>query len=499
MTFNVLTEPWINVIRVNGQKDTIGLLDLYAHANEYRDILCDTPIETYALYRFLIAFAMDAYGLERTKDRKKLFMQGSFGKEIDSYIDLCKSEGVTFDLFDKNRPFYQARYEPQYDKGKEKSIAYLFPYLPTGNNPTHFTHRLEDEYSLEPGRCFIGLLTIQIFSVAMVQGYPSSVNDTPCYYSILHGDNVFETIVLSMISKAEAGEIDWDSIMRVAWRDSQIIRPKEQYAEISIMAGLTWQPRRITFIPEDDGNVKRMYYQQGRSFSAFDNKKWRDPHVTYVVRDGNKYSLKPKLGRQPWRDVGAYSISKSDEKTLPAVVLGQARMITNRDRRNLNIYGVITNQAKYIELVSERLTVPSEILDDIEKADRLRMDLEFIEEVGSLLRFTVKQLVNVSERTKDNKNRESHLIDEAVAGYYADAQDYFFKDYVSALRDSDCSQKSWSENIIKALHTKIKNLARSIINTIEKSMVLSAREIQSEILVISGFKTKLNALGGKEI
>ena len=53
------------------------------------------------------------------------------------------------------------------------------------------------------------LLASYLFCTATVQGYPSSVNNAPCLYVLIHGDNLFETLVLSTFSIKEAGNLPY--------------------------------------------------------------------------------------------------------------------------------------------------------------------------------------------------------------------------------------------------------------------------------------------------
>ncbi|MBL8065520.1 MAG: type I-E CRISPR-associated protein Cse1/CasA, partial [Chthonomonadaceae bacterium] len=59
-TFNVLTEPWIPVIRLDGTRDELGILPCLEQAHELREIRDPSPIIEFGLYRLLVAFVLDA-------------------------------------------------------------------------------------------------------------------------------------------------------------------------------------------------------------------------------------------------------------------------------------------------------------------------------------------------------------------------------------------------------------------------------------------------------
>ena len=131
--FDVLTEPWIPVIALDGSQRELGIIDALADAHKLFEVICESPLETYAVQRFLITFLMDAYRLSHAGDRRRLFESKCFDKNvIKKYVALCRSEGVTFDLFDKEKPFYQAVFdESMIQKLKSSHRQFYFMlYLP---------------------------------------------------------------------------------------------------------------------------------------------------------------------------------------------------------------------------------------------------------------------------------------------------------------------------------------------------------------------------------
>ena len=79
-------------------------------------VLCASPLETCAVYRLMIAFAMDALHLRDRDERTALLKRGAFDmRPFREYIERCESEGASFDLFDARRPFMQSAYDAQVD------------------------------------------------------------------------------------------------------------------------------------------------------------------------------------------------------------------------------------------------------------------------------------------------------------------------------------------------------------------------------------------------
>ncbi len=488
MHYDVLKEPWIPVQKASGQSDILSLYDTFAQAHTIKQVNCDSPLETCAVLRFLIAFAMDAYGcsgkLKNVFARKAIYQQETFDEDVfQTYIDLCKEEGVSFDLFDEKRPFLQAIYDPEKDDEKRISVTNLFHSLPSGNNHVHFDHTMADSRAFSPSECLRGLLACQLFATSMAGGYPSSVNDTPCFYVFLEGDTLFQTIVLSMVSIKESPEESTQDIMPIAWRNRDIIT-SQKYADVSMLAGLTWQPRRVTLIAHEDGSVREMYYQPGKNFNP--NGRWLDPHVTFLKNKKEEfYTLKPKQGRAPWRDVGAYAMSQNDQACRPALILKNASKIkTNPVMVSLLTLGVATDNAKCLGWFWDRIHVPFCILNDMERANQLRMDLAFCEEVASLLKNALKNMLTAF-RSKAVMNG---IVEEFEAKYFHEMHQFFFPTYMEALSQVDTTQSGFEEQVIDLTNKKIIQTTDRLLMEACDRYDSSAEEMKAQMVANRSFK-----------
>lgn len=232
----------------DGTAKSVGIREAFLKAHEIKDIQGDTPLERYALLRLLIAMAMDMLALKTSDDRYDLLQQGAFDAQtFEDYIRECEKDGPRFDLFDEEHPFLQSKYDEEMDKKALSSISSLFPYVPTGNNHMFFDHRYENELSVLPNQAFRAICVTCLFCFAVgAQGIPSSVNNTPPIYAIVVGKSLFQTIVVNMLAQKECGNIEY-GIGTVPWREgARTIIPKQKIADITMIEGLTWLPRRIT-------------------------------------------------------------------------------------------------------------------------------------------------------------------------------------------------------------------------------------------------------------
>lgn len=495
MHFDVLKEPWIPALTLSGKTETLGLEETLLRAHELREILCDSPLETYAIQRFLIAFLMDAYSPETVYERRALYRQGRFDREtLLRYIDLCRDEGVTFDLFDETRPFMQVPYDPAVDGEKETPASSLFHALPRKSSHIHFHHALARERCFTPGQCLSGILACQTFAVNMKAGpagnYPPCVNKVLCYYVLLGGNNLFETLVQSMLSKAECADMEWDT-PKVAWRDTTAIKPMSEYADVSMLAGLTWQPRRLTLIPHSDGMVWSMYFKPGRKFEP--NGRWRDPHVSYEVgKEAILQPVKPKEGREPWRDVGAFAIAQEGRGSAPTIIVCQSsNPFTEQATSRLLLYCLIVRKAKYVGWRSDRLNVPSNILLDYDLANRLRRDLAFVESVADIVRLAVKAINNAYTHTEDNAKRKIRLAEEATAQFFAAMYEFFFTRYLPELSRADSAVPGWEMELMRSVNQQAASEARRIVDLYAKRLGDTARYLQAQMVALRRFNLEL--------
>ena len=115
MEYNLLTEPWIRVLK-NGEEERVSLRELFQNAHEYADIVGPSDLQTseYHIYRFLITVFCDAYRdlLGTEEDVFDVMFDEYFDMErMDRYFAMCEAEGHPFDMLNTDRPFLQASRE----------------------------------------------------------------------------------------------------------------------------------------------------------------------------------------------------------------------------------------------------------------------------------------------------------------------------------------------------------------------------------------------------
>ena len=156
--FDVMENKWIPVVTTKNEYLLMGVRDCLVHAHEIKCLrdVSHINILNYCSYSFLIDIAQDIFRPTDQDDIAGLYRHGSFDEEkIDKYIKNCEKSGVSFDIFDDERPFLQCPRaqlnDYDFDAKKHlKSVATLGYEYESGNNAL-FRHRSNlpdyDEYA----------------------------------------------------------------------------------------------------------------------------------------------------------------------------------------------------------------------------------------------------------------------------------------------------------------------------------------------------------------
>jgi len=99
---NLVTKPWIPILRLDGKTDLASLQQIFKEGNQYAD-LAVRPHERIALMRLLICIAQVALDGPENIDEWDNAPQ-TLPKAASSYLD--EKKGL-FELFDNEKPFLQ--------------------------------------------------------------------------------------------------------------------------------------------------------------------------------------------------------------------------------------------------------------------------------------------------------------------------------------------------------------------------------------------------------
>lgn len=429
---SVLYDPLISAVDMKGQVKRYGLLELLIHANQLTDIKANSCTGKLALLRLCMAFLIDAYPMESILDRSEMMNAGCFDRDLlIEYVKRCEESGACFLLDDVAYPFMQASYDSELDKKAEKSVCKIMFDRASGNNHIHIDHRYENQHEVDTATVFEAMLETYLFCPAGLSG-ASNVNNTPPVYAILHGKNLFETLVLNMVSQDEISDIPYGE-GEIAWCRREKVIPDTKAIEMSLLKALTWQPRRLTLKWDEDGLIRRLYCQNGLNFQG--NGLWKDPHVLYRQnKDGDLVSIKPELGRELWRDAGALMRGgRTGRTTIPILNIEDVEWPDRPAILDIEMVGLITNNEAILGRVDERLKLPGILFKDDDKADEFYRALEKCERMYR----SVDQAVKWQFCHPGDKKKRSAIAQQAGEAFLHGMRSVLFNDYLHWLDEDD--------------------------------------------------------------
>lgn len=111
--FNLIDEPWVSVVYIDGHPEDVSLKTLFRDASNIREIVGDIPQQTLPLLRLMLAILYSAYsgeGAARTDPEKLRFWIHIWNKEnfdIELIGEYLAEFYDRFYLIDRQRPFMQ--------------------------------------------------------------------------------------------------------------------------------------------------------------------------------------------------------------------------------------------------------------------------------------------------------------------------------------------------------------------------------------------------------
>jgi len=393
ISFNLIDECWIPCLRKDGTRDELSLRDTLAQAHQLREICGDTPLETAALHRLLLAVLHRVFGPKERADWVALWERRGLGfdmQRLENYL-LRTDIYPRFDLFHHQRPFFQSL-DPRV---KDKSVISMVLQMASGNNATLFDHHTEQVgVALTPAQAARALITSQAFGIGGLSGLPDKFTDAPCAKGIVFfatGESAFETLVLNLVRYNEDEPIPSPNADDCpAWEMEDPFLPARNYPR-GYLDYLTWHNRRIWLYPEvsDQGIIiRRMRWAPGLRLESENI----DPLKQYIIDEQEGWRV---LCFQPdralWRD-SAVLLRLSDRNKPPKIVAWLADLarraptvleVTQQYR--LMALGLAKDRASLDFMRAESLPLPIEYLANDTHVSHLSTALELAEKTGKLL------------------------------------------------------------------------------------------------------------------
>jgi len=493
MSFNLLEKPWIPVTERPGSVAQYNILDVLKKAQNLLEINEPSPLMQFGLYRFLVAFVMDAFQIRDPNDVESLIDANQFEEQtLDSY---GKKWLDRFDIFDETHPFYQSR--SNLSQEKQKSVAELFQELPTGTNITHFTHFGEDAHAISPAACARALCAIPPFMQAGGQGLSPSVNGIPPIYVLIKGRSLFQTIVLNCCGIDMPENTGREP---VAWKLDGSIEKGKEINVFSTLQGLTWQPRHVHLIPTDGGIctytglqsdilVKKIIFTKGWKATG----KWRDPNISYRISKDGPFALRPQEGREIWRDTGPLLLLREGSYTSPngkfkfdkpRVVqqfsyLKNSKTIAPDQKLKVDLYTLRTDQAKIFEWQQEKLALPLNLIENDAKGHLVQVALDKTEKISWALGKAIEHMY--PREGKGNDKAFENLKNLAFFKYWSSLETPFLTDLISLVAEQDETNIDAPAKIDGAWKEILQKVSKSVIEEVIGHLDANAEMLKKQV------------------
>lgn len=388
--FNLVDEPWLPCTALDGIPTELGLYETLARAHELRELHGETPLETAALHRLLLAVLHRVVdGPRSAKAWGRLWERGRWDEAaLQAYLELWRDR---FDLFDGVHPFYQCA-DPPNEPKPINSLSLTLTY-----NSTLFEHQLQDgTLSIPPVRAARWLVTLQASGIGTgppFDPYPAGTL-TNSLIIIPQGRNLFETLAFNLIEYHDNKPIPAVDEDRPIWEYEQNPFPPSPKAFYfpGYLGYLTWQCRTIKLVPAiDDGEiqVRECYLTQGARW----DRSIEDPMKVYHIakkREVGMLPLRIQEGRALWRDSDTLLRLNTQDVRPPVSFLWLAEHVQYGTLDAAQIYdytslGLSNDNAKLFFYREERMPLPLVYLQDETLAEQVRLALLLAENVNNAL------------------------------------------------------------------------------------------------------------------
>ncbi len=389
-SFNLATEAWIPVVRMDGSLAEVSIREALGNATAYRQILDPSPLVTLSIHRLLLAILHRNLGPASREEWLGLWRNGWSNGNSD-YLDEWQSR---FDLFDEERPFYQSADLRVTDLTPVSKLAHE---LSAGHNAALFDHSA-DESPVKIAPPEAARLVVASQSYAVGGGKSPTVNFrhatlVPGVAFLVRGETLFRTLMLNLLRPDGDGLPPDSGVDKPCWEmDSRGANGSSRRPN-GYIDYLTWQSRAIRLVPlmgEDRVRVAQMAYAQGVEMPRDLNV--RDPMFVYVATEkSGLLPLRLDPEREVWRNSAAILGIKRTASIPPLALNWISGFVIDGalDQSltyNLELYGMAVDRAKIFLWRRETMPLPLRYLSRAELVDALAESMQLAERCGSVLR-----------------------------------------------------------------------------------------------------------------
>lgn len=436
--FNLLDEPWLPVLTLDGQTQEVSLSAALLHARQYRALAETSPPNLVALYRLLLAMLHRAlttqHGPWRDSDRARWFRQGLPEAALRDYLTQWREE---FWLHHPERPFMQvaALADAPETSDKTKPWTQISLEAACGNTPVMFDHALDDQPRPLPlGQACRSLLGyLQFIPGGTIQVFKTSDKDGPLTNTaaaIPLGRNLAETLLLALhpydsqrADDLPAWELPPPQVIQLAAPPTLATGPNDRYTRLT---------RAVLLVPESGGAPIR-HIRFGAGIGLDEDVNAPDPMASYRRRkDGTTASRSFTEGQAVWRDLPTL-LPSPNGVDHPAVLDRAANLFNFLGKLDEQIQILIAGLAstpgkmKLLRWRAEYMTLPPAFLTDASTTQQLRQHIQQAEDLYNRLLGIAATLVAHTmpdAEHKDTRSRAQAIVTHGpmAAAYYTQAE-----------------------------------------------------------------------------
>ncbi len=511
--FNLIDEPWIPCIDVQGRGVEYGIRDTLLKAHELREICDDSPLVTVAIHRLLLAILYRAHeGPTDMSGWKEWIKVRSFENDpkIDDYLENWKDR---FFLFDEKHPFMQVvgldlneyKSDKNIKKDKSDGMMRLVKEAPDKKGRILFDHRMGTERpEYEPKQIAKMILSAQSFSGTgnasagkITQNGKDKVIEpkycqfAPCVKGLLlwlQGETLFQTLHLNLVPH------DYVANDKPSWEDESIIDAAiSSWGNPHMFTGTAQRFAPLCrFIRIIDR--KQMFFTNGLKTKLDSD----DPMKVYSrPNDKSEYrAVELREDRAVWRDAHTLFSLESSMRKPPAALNHLARIDGGVFRPKANIVGIATDKDKTLLWRHERMPISVEILNDLNLIERLGGLLQNAEQAAYELNYRTRGIAKLylrpdgQEPEKDEVTKVAESIDPRPA-YWARMEKHFFALLENLPEDWDNANEGWRpDEKQKATNTWRESVKKEAMRALEestRSLGTTVRAIQAIARVRTDF------------
>jgi CRISPR system Cascade subunit CasA len=419
MTYSLLTQAWIPLVGSDGRRKEASLMEALLEPQRWSGIEGANPVETFGLYRLLLAIVHRAVG-PSPHPRTALLETWPHDK-LKAYLDQWADY---FDLLDPERPFLQVKALSQ-----AKLVSSPWTRLAldrvSGASRMIWDHSIDDRPIPQPIAVIARLLIahLQFTPGGLVKALRTSAVRAPACSLLLMlpvGDSLQETLSLNLIPQTKERYADdlpaWErpplTIKELRQPQKAVIDgPAHRYTFLS----------RAVLLQAEDGMVSTILYAEGLT-TGEDTTPEADPMSATVT--GKKGPMPLLLNEQKalWRDFPALNGSKGAEA---AAVVNHAIEICESLDASRYLYllagGILCDQAKILFWRLEQRGLSPNVLRKqnlIAASDRA---LDLAEDTGRELNKSVYLLCSEWLRRGSEKDPDPKEVRALQASIHANA------------------------------------------------------------------------------